>query len=407
MTADAIILDGDQRSALAVTRSLGRKGIAVVVGAAADHSLASRSRYCVKAFRYPSPYDEPGLFIEDLRNRVDDWRGAVLIPMTDVTLSEILLRRTDFGNGIRIPFDEYDKYMILSDKTSLFCLSRELGVPSPRTLISTDYKDNNILPDTVKNIGFPLVVKTALSNFRTEKGWTRGGVWFVKDETELRAVLSKEVIVRFPYVVQERIQGPGAGIFLLLDRGTVLASFSHLRIREKPPSGGVSVLCESIEPPQVAMESAVKLLGGEYWSGVAMVEFKIDERDGTPKLMEVNARFWGSLQLAVSSGIDFPYLFYKWARGEKFAIMAEYRVGVKSRWELGDLDHLYSRLMKSPSRLSLPPVHPSRFCVLSNFLSDFFHSSVRNEVLQWNDPGPFFHEAGQYLRSVANSITRL
>ena len=276
MTADAIILDGDQRSALAVTRSLGRKGIAVAVGAAADHSLASRSRYCVNAFRYPSPYDEPDLFIEDLRNRVEDWRGAVLIPMTDVTLSEILLRRTDFGNGIRIPFDEYDKYMLLADKTSLFCLSRKLGVPSPRTLISTDYKDNAILHDTVKNIGFPLVVKTALSNFRTKKGWTRGGVWYVKDETELRAVLSKEVIVRLPYVIQERIQGPGAGIFLLLDRGTVLASFSHLRIREKPPSGGVSVLCESIEPPQVAMESAVKLLGGEYWSGVAMVEFKID-----------------------------------------------------------------------------------------------------------------------------------
>jgi hypothetical protein len=38
-----IILDGNQRSALAATRSLGRKGIDVVVGAEKGRSLASSS----------------------------------------------------------------------------------------------------------------------------------------------------------------------------------------------------------------------------------------------------------------------------------------------------------------------------------------------------------------------------
>ena len=37
-----------------------------------------------------------------------------------------------------------------------------------------------------------------------------------------------------------------------------------------------------------------------------MVEFKHDERDGVPKLMEINGRFWGSLQLAIDAGVDFP-----------------------------------------------------------------------------------------------------
>ena len=37
-----------------------------------------------------------------------------------------------------------------------------------------------------------------------------------------------------------------------------------------------------------------------------MVEFKLDARDGVAKLMEINGRFWGSLQLAVDAGVDFP-----------------------------------------------------------------------------------------------------
>lgn len=404
MTVDAIVLDGDQRSALAVTRSLGRRGIRVAVGADVHPSLASRSKYCGKSFRYPSPRESPDKFIEHLIGRAGEWRDAVLLPMTDVTVAEVLRRRSDFGEGITIPYDEYDKYRLLSDKTTLFRMSRELEIPSPRTLISTEYEGDGILHDALRIIGFPLVVKSGLSEIRAIRGRPEGGVRYAENEKELRAILSEESFDRFPYVIQERIQGPGAGVFLLLDRGDVLAAFAHRRIREKPPSGGVSVLCESIVPPNAAMESAVKILGGNRWSGVAMVEFKIDQRDGIPKLMEVNARFWGSLQLAVSSGVDFPYLLYRLARGEKVECPREYRIGVKSRWELGDVDHLYSRILKSPSCLSLPPGYPSRFAVLKDFFSDFFRPSVRNEVLHWSDPSPFLHEAGRYLRSAAGSL---
>jgi predicted ATP-grasp superfamily ATP-dependent carboligase len=319
--------------------------------------------------------------------------------MTDVTVSEVLRRRAEFGGGIAIPFDGYDTYMRLADKTELFRSSRELSIPSPRTLISTECGRNDISVRAVREIGFPMVVKTGLSVIRTETGWIRGGVRYAEDAAGLQAILSEEVFARFPFVIQERIQGTGSGIFLLLDRGEVLAAFAHRRVREKPPSGGVSVLCESVEPPG-AMDSARKLLQGHRWSGVAMVEFKDDVRDGIPKLIEVNARFWGSLQLAVSSGVDFPYLLYRCARGEDIGRAPEYRIGMRSRWELGDVDHLYLRLAKSPSRLSLPPGHPSRVSVLVNFLSDFFRPSVRNEVFRWSDPAPFLHEAARYLSNV-------
>jgi len=67
------------------------------------------------------------------------------------------------------------------------------------------------------------------------------------------------------------------------------------------------------------------------WHGVAMVEFKVSA-DGTPYLMEVNARFWGSLQLAIDAGVDFPWLLYQLATGRDVESDDDYVTGVKSRW---------------------------------------------------------------------------
>jgi hypothetical protein len=74
-------------------------------------------------------------------------------------------------------------------------------------------------------------------------------------------------------------------------------------LREKPPSGGVSVLSESVQVNSKLGSLAQTLLENSNWHGVAMVEFKV-ATDGTPYLMEINTRFWGSLQLAIDAGVD-------------------------------------------------------------------------------------------------------
>ena len=84
-----------------------------------------------------------------------------------------------------------------------------------------------------------------------------------------------------------------------------VAFFAHKRLRERPPWGGVSVLSESAEPDPRLKALARQLLDDACWHGVAMVEFKVAP-DGTPYLMEINTRFWGSLQLAIDAGVDFP-----------------------------------------------------------------------------------------------------
>ena len=51
---NVLVTDGNQRAALAITRSLGRRGATVIVGEESEHCLAGSSRYCTRRVTYPS-----------------------------------------------------------------------------------------------------------------------------------------------------------------------------------------------------------------------------------------------------------------------------------------------------------------------------------------------------------------
>jgi predicted ATP-grasp superfamily ATP-dependent carboligase len=221
-------------------------------------------------------------------------------------------------------------------------------------------------------------------------------VHYVASEPELLQLYQQKSYLRYPSLVQERVVGAGMGLFGLFNHGELLTTFGHRRLREKPPSGGVSVLRESIAVHPDLIDQAVSLLSPLGWHGVAMLEYKLNERTAQPVLMEVNGRFWGSLDLAIASGMDFPHLLYKVALGDDFEVPNAYRVGVKSRWLLGDLDHLLMRLTRKDQELNLPQGFPSRIKTFLQFLK-FYEPELHYEVLSLSDLCPFIYELRQYL----------
>ena len=109
------------------------------------------------------------------------------------------------------------------------------------------------------------------------------------------------------------------------------SAFVHKKLHQYPVTGGVSTYAISVKFPKL-VEMAEAILESIGWYGPANIEFKIDQRDNTPKLMEVNPRLWGSLQLAVSSGINFPYLLYQLSMDGDVKPHFEYKTGVKFHW---------------------------------------------------------------------------
>lgn len=384
-----LILDANQRSALAATRSLGRRGVQVVVADEFEKTLSGASRYAFENFVYPSPFRNPEGFIQAVKEEVLQREIRVIFPMTEVTAHLILKCRHVFP-GIQIPFVSLETFEALSDKGRLEGMARQLKIPVPRTY---PVRGKEGLTAALESLTFPVVLKPCRSRIFSNGRWIGASVRYAVSEEALRKVLAEEECFRdHPFLVQEYIRGTGQGIFALYDQGLPIAFFAHKRLREKPPSGGVSVLSESVAVDPRMREMAQKVLDEVRWHGVAMVEFKV-MADGAPYLMEVNARFWGSLQLAIDAGVDFPWLLYQLSVGKPVSPIEAYQVGVQSRWLLGDLDHLYLKLKERKN-----PFPFSEKCrSVARFLNPF-GEKMRYEINRWDDFKPFLHELKTYFK---------
>jgi predicted ATP-grasp superfamily ATP-dependent carboligase len=218
----------------------------------------------------------------------------------------------------------------------------------------------------------------------------------VADPAACRRALAALPPSAYPVLLQRHVAGAGEGFFALRWGGRTMATFAHRRVREKPPSGGVSVYRESIPLHARLVEPGLRLLDALDWQGVAMVECKREAGTDREVIMEVNGRFWGSLQLAIDAGVDFPELLARCAAGEAVPASSHYRTGVRSRWFWGDVDHLYLRLRDggagSPLRavLDFLCVRPGR---------------DREEIWRWRDPLPFLLETLRRLTPGINGAT--
>lgn len=391
-----LITDGNERPALAAVRSLAKKGFEVITGAETRRSICSVSRFPSRSFVYPSPLSSTNEFLKVIQRECWDQHVDILLPMTEITTHLILRARALLQPSCRLPFPDFSSFDIVSDKIKLLTLARELNIPIPETYFIEKCGD---LESVKEQLRYPIVLKPARSRVFSENGWVIAGVRYANSFEELTKIRMQERVFReFPFILQEYIKGIGCGIFVLYDRGTPVTCFAHKRLREKPPTGGVSVLSESVCVDPELREYTERLLSPIGWHGVAMVEFKRCQATGTPYLMEVNGRFWGSLQLAIDAGVDFPYLLCQLGLGKQITTTNTYRIGIRSRWLLGDLDSLYLTLLpngRAPFKINLAEKLRSIY--------EFARVVGRNDrfdVVSLGDPKPFLLELARHLRVV-------
>ena len=245
LTPSALVLDGEQRAALAVVRSLGRKGCQVHVGSSVGHPLAGGSRFAATETRLPDPLGDSAGFSAAVARLARDHSAQLLVPVTEAS-TLALLERMDLFEGIRIPTSDLEHFLRASDKAGVLSLAGSLGIAVPTQWIVSGESggDPGIPLDQ-----YPVVVKPARSVAGVGGQRQKVTVRYAGTPHQLKRILRELGADVGPFLIQEKLEGPGLGVFLLRWGGKVVASFAHRRIREKPPSGGVSVYCESVAAP--------------------------------------------------------------------------------------------------------------------------------------------------------------
>ncbi|HAP39164.1 ATP-grasp domain-containing protein [Nitrospira defluvii] len=322
-------------------------------------------------------------------------RVDALFPVSDIAMHVIGPEKTRFAGYTHIPTPDAETFSEISDKYRLMQQAVAQGVAIPETLFVPDGQLDSVIEKVCE---FPVVVKPGCSLVKEGQQWKKTSVCYAESRDALMRLYNEKPYLRQPSLIQRRVVGEGQGLFVLMNQGLPLGMFAHRRLRERPPSGGVSVLRESIALPKAMVDATLTLLQRVKWHGVAMVEFKVDAARQRPLLMEINGRFWGSLQLAIDAGVNFPLRLLNMAMGKAEVLPVDgYRIGVKSRWLLGDLDQLVMRMRKSDRVLNLPPGAPSRFQAMLSFCR-LFERDMFYEMEQLSDLGPSRLELMRYLK---------
>ena len=331
-----LVTDDSFPQSLGIVRSLGRKGIRISVLAEKPTRLASLSRYCSARYEVPPSSDDAfSPAVIDLLHRV---HFDLIIPVGYDPTRALAQHKAEVSTLSRLETADSQKVLCAADKRYVTELAAEVGVPAPRTISPGS---PNEIRNLARKIKYPVVIKPAVEP-RIKKGvqYARTPHELI-EQYEVLWEQSNQAHMR-PPIVQEYIPGFGCGFFALYQNGVCKRIFMHRRVREVPPAGGVSCCAESYYDPKLKAYGT-RLLDKLEWHGVAMVEFRYDTDGNDYKLVEINPKFWGSLDLALSAGVDFPYYLCQMAQGQTIEYSENYNRKIRFHWPLLETMHTLKR----------------------------------------------------------------
>lgn len=324
---------------LAVVRSLGSRNINVITAESTRFHTSGFSKYCSKSLISPDPKKEPILYIEWLKETIKREQCDMVFAMDDDTIDVISSNYEELKTYCKFPIPSRESYLIAADKAETMKLAASAHVSCPQTINTYGMidLDEELLLKLIHMYDFPVVIKPRKSNGSR-------GIRFVEKREQLWEVY-REIHQTYPYPMIQEYIPPGIkyDVCLCYDSNHELkASFVQREVRNYPINRGPSTVHESVIYPEI-IEQAKKLLSHVPWYGVADIEFMIDPRNGQPKLMEINPRFWSSVHLSIRCGIDFPWILYQLAMGHEIKPATEYVNGKRGRSLLpGDVLHFLS-----------------------------------------------------------------
>jgi predicted ATP-grasp superfamily ATP-dependent carboligase len=393
MTARRVlILDGQTTQALACARSLGRAGHVVFVASNRRWPLAGWSRYSAGRFQVAEETVETFAGVRAWAQR----EGVTLVlPMTERACLLCNAEREAWeAAGIILGCAADSQLLQAFDKTQTIRAAEACGVALPPTRLPAS--DAECLA-AVEAIGFPCVVKSRFSDALVGSMVLRGGgVSYVNGLADLEPAIREHRQGPHWPIIQGFVGGVGKGVSGLCDHGRPVALVAHERLRDVRPSGSGSSLRRSIPLDSRLRVPVERLLAELQWHGPVMVEFRDDEEE-TPVLMEVNGRFWGSIQLAILAGIDVPRWWVSMLDQEPFH-PTEAAEGVTVRWLWGDVRR-FLRILGGP-----PQGYPGRYPTCWQGIKELLGPQPRGVRLETWDPSDPWPAAGEWVQGVGEVV---
>lgn len=380
--AKVLVLNATIRSGLVVIQSLAKRGFSVI-GADDRHlPFDLHSRYTSPYFKLPN--DKDPLFLPCLIKLLRQQKIEILLPQ--FCAESVSMHRKEIEKYTHILISDYEGLSAANDNLRTLEECHRLGIGCPQ-LLSFD-QALETLKMNLQGVRENRVVLKPRRDFGGAKG-----VCMVNDPDSL--IRARKIVEEKygPTVITEYIPGNAQSmraVNLVLDKKSNLAAFfTFKKIREYPVSGGTCGLGVSTYEPEL-VDIVMPLLKRWRWQGPADVEFKIDNRDNQPKLIEINPRISGNLGFAINCKVDFASIFANLALGNDVSEdqFPKYDVGIKNLNPTYYIKSVFSEMRSSDGKARL----------LLRLVSELKGKKVRSNG-ELSDPLPLFGKALLELRA--------
>jgi D-aspartate ligase len=307
MKLSVLIPDGESHLLIYVINSLSQiKGIKIYIMSNVKYISMRSSRY-IHHFSYYPKSDREQDWIANINDEIRKYNIDIVMPIFENGIETAIKYRKDIEGEKLCLLPTFDNFEKARNKWLLTRHLLNFEIPFPKSVLYSQDESLNL-----ENFTFPIILKPTLVSGGGE------GVCFFKNKEELQDHLLKNK-VDYEQIIQEYVNGYDIGCSVLCSSGNILAytiqKATMLNSNPFKPLLGVQFVYE--EDLYNIIERLMKSLN---WSGVAHIDLRYDIENKTFKIIEVNTRFWGSLDASLIAGVNFPFLYCLASLNENFEL---------------------------------------------------------------------------------------
>jgi D-aspartate ligase len=382
--------------ALAITRSLGRRGVKVIRVHPNHLDTSLYSKYVSAIEICPNQYSSEDELLKYLKSLESKYPGKrVLIPASDDCSLFIADHQHQLSNVYEILNPSQTSMEKIRDKYKQYELAKSVDVPIPETYFPNSLDDVKSFAYELKN--FPYIIKPIVA-----QTWRRVEYASVAQNKKAFTVENAEELIQ-EYIriaemdkrlmVQEVIGGSDSNLLTVIGHcgksGELSAYCTRRKLRQHPIDYGyctATVSCHN----QIVEEQAKRLVLAAGCFGIVGIEFKYDEKTDLYKLIEINTRPVNTTGICVGCGVDLPYIGFCEAAGISGPAFHDWADDVV--WLRLKQDFVAARELRAAGKLTYREW-------LASIRGKRIHATYARDDLK-----PFFMHYGQYIKNKLKTL---
>ena len=366
MAYKVLLPEGSSRQVLPMAKGFKELGCVVTTVQEKKSDLGSVTRYADQKIVIDGIDSDLEVASKEYKRLIEREHFDLVVPLSDFSagIFSELKEHAETVLGTKVATNERKVFMDAFDKLNTMKICMAHDIPCPYTIDEVFSID-----DVPVDLPYPAIIKP-----RSACGSI--GLHIAQNRDELAKYIEQSRTDGLGNIlVQEFIPQSGKqynGHFVLDADHNVKTAIIAEKCRWFPIDGGASTLCRTIYNEHI-LSICAKLLKTIGWVGYCDIDLMEDPRDGSIRVIEINARISANVKLCFESGANIAKQLLQLYTGEAVDECLEYSEDVRLRCMHTDL--LW--FLKSPKRFHTDP----------NWFSS---RNTTDQIFSWKDLPVFF-----------------